>query len=96
MQAEIDIFDENDNLQLTSIFVYPIIDSEGRHEMRNKIRELRTEAGMTQGELAEKAGCSRQFIVMIEGDSDISIGSKILVRIAEALGCSLDDIFYAN
>lgn len=64
--------------------------------MRNKIRELRIQSGLTQGQLAKKAGCSRQFIVKIENGADVSIGSKLLVKIAEALGCSLNDIFYAN
>ena len=64
--------------------------------MRHRIRELRKKAGMTQAELAEKTGCSRQFINLLEGDEEMSIQSKRLIKIAEALGVSLNDLFLAG
>jgi putative transcriptional regulator len=36
--------------------------------MRNKVRELRTERGLAQGQLAEAMGVSRQTINSIEND----------------------------
>jgi len=36
--------------------------------MKNRLRELRSEAGMTQADLAGKLGVSRQAVIAIESD----------------------------
>lgn len=64
--------------------------------MRHRIRERRMELGLTQGQLAEKAGCSRQFINMLEMNNEMSVQSKLLLRIAKALGCTVDSLFYED
>lgn len=62
--------------------------------MKIKIRERRLIKGLTQQELADKCGCSRQFINQIEADGSINISSKLLYKIAEALECPIDDIYF--
>ena len=63
-------------------------------DMKIKIRERRLVKGLTQQELADKCGCSRQFINQIEADGSINVSSKLLYKIAEALECPIDDIFF--
>lgn len=61
--------------------------------MKYSIRDRRQEAGLTQRELAEKAGCTRQFINMLEAeDQDFNISTDLLVNLADALHCSTDDL----
>ncbi len=49
---------------------------------------------MTQSELAEKAGCSRQFVNMLENSDEINVSSKVLVRLANALGKTVDELIF--
>ncbi|UCD84172.1 MAG: helix-turn-helix transcriptional regulator [Deltaproteobacteria bacterium] len=56
-----------------------------------KLRELRKMRGMTQEELAEKAGLHWKFIGEVErGDSDIKLGN--IARIANGLGMELNEL----
>lgn len=60
--------------------------------MKNRIKELRTELGMTQDELAKKAGVRRETIVFLEqGKYNPSL--QLAHDVAVALGSSLDDLF---
>lgn len=61
--------------------------------MKYSIRDRRQEAGLTQKELAEKAGCTRQFINMLESeDQDFNISTDLLIGLADALHCRIDDL----
>ncbi len=62
--------------------------------MRNlKLKFRRIEINMSQAELAEKAGVTRQTIGLIEaGDFNPSI--KLCNAICRALGVTLNDIFW--
>lgn len=59
----------------------------------NNIRRLRFEAGeMSQQELAERAGCTRQTIIAIEqGRYNPSL--RLAFKIAKAFGKSIDQVF---
>lgn len=61
--------------------------------MEFKIKERREEAGMSQEELAEKSGVSRTIISGLESGSITTTTTKTLLRIAEALGLRVSDIF---
>lgn len=54
-----------------------------------RIAMLRAEQGMTQQELAEKAGIKREHVSRIEAGK-YSVGLKILTNIARALGKDID------
>ncbi len=62
-------------------------------EIKNNIRTLRFFAGeMTQQQLAEKAGASRQTIMAIEAGK-YSPSLDLAFRIAVAFGVKIDDVF---
>ncbi len=59
----------------------------------NNIRKLRFFANeMTQQELAEKAGISRQTVIAIEAGK-YSPSLELAFRIAEAFGVSIGEVF---
>lgn len=55
----------------------------------NRIRTIREKRGLTQEELAKKAGISKGFLSDVENDKR-NIGSQGLLRIANELGASVD------
>ena len=62
-------------------------------EIKNNVRKLRFENNeMTQQELADRAGCTRQTIVALEQGKYVP-SLSLAFRIAKALGASLEDVF---
>ncbi|MFA6897581.1 MAG: helix-turn-helix transcriptional regulator [Patescibacteria group bacterium] len=60
--------------------------------MKNRIRELRTDLGITQDELADRAQVRRETIVFLEqGKYNPSL--KLAHDVALALGGTIDEIF---
>ena len=64
--------------------------------MGYKIKEIREAQKMTQEELAEKSGVSRGTISALENGIVRNTTSKTLLRLALALGTSVDNIFFAD
>ena len=64
-------------------------DYEARKRIGERIRQLRTERGISQVELAEKAGLIQPHIVRIE-QGRYSVGLDTLQAIAKVLGCTVD------
>lgn len=62
--------------------------------MRYNIKKFREAKGMTQQELADKAGCSRQFVNMLENSDEINVSTKVLVNIANALERTVDELIF--
>jgi putative transcriptional regulator len=63
------------------------------NELKNQIRRLRFENGeMTQEELADKAGVTRQTILAIEAGK-YSPSLSLAFRIAKAFGVPLEEVF---
>ena len=61
--------------------------------IKNEIRRLRFAKGeMTQQELADRTGCTRQTIIMLEQGRYVP-SLALALRIAYAFGISVDDIF---
>jgi len=61
--------------------------------LKNQIRRLRFERGeMTQQELADKAGVTRQTIIAIEAGK-YSPSLTLAFKIAQALGAQIEDVF---
>lgn len=64
-----------------------------KFEITNNIRKLRFFANeMTQQELAEKAGVSRQTIIAIEAGK-YSPTLELAFRVADAFGVKINDVF---
>jgi transcriptional regulator with XRE-family HTH domain len=62
--------------------------------MKYNIKVFREAKGMTQQDLADKAGCSRQFVNMLENSDEINVSTKVLVSIANALERTVDDLIF--
>ena len=59
----------------------------------NNLRALRKRAGMTQQELADKAGITQPKLALYENTDDLkNITLWNALRIAEALNCTIEDI----
>ena len=64
--------------------------------MRNlKMKFRRIELNMSQTELAEQAGVTRQTIGLIE-EGDFNPSIKLCIAICKALGVTLNDIFWGD
>ncbi len=64
-----------------------------KYEITNNIRKLRFFADeMTQQQLAEKAGASRQTIIAIEAGKYLP-SLELAFRIADAFGVKIDEVF---
>lgn len=61
--------------------------------MQYKIKEYRLSKNITQTELAEKVGCSRQYLNELENKDIRNVSSRLLLRIANALDVSVEKIF---
>lgn len=65
--------------------------SEG--ELRNRLREARTEANLTQAELADRVGVSRKTVNTVE--NGVFIPSTLLaLKLAASLGKRVEELFY--
>ena len=64
--------------------------------MGYKIKEMRESKGMTTVALAKKSGVSRVTIWSLENDPDYTTTTKTLMKIANALETTIDNLFYAD
>jgi transcriptional regulator with XRE-family HTH domain len=60
--------------------------------LKDRLRELRTAAGLTQQELAVKAGLSVSAVVQLEAGRVPDPRVSTMKALAKALGCSVDDM----
>lgn len=63
-----------------------------RAHIHNRMRELREEAGLTQKELAERCGCTRQTIIMLEQEKYVP-SLSLAFAIARAFSLGVEDVF---
>lgn len=61
--------------------------------IRNRLRELRAERGLTQGDVASRIGVSRQTLNAIEGGK-YSPSLEVAFRIAKVLAVALERVFW--
>ena len=64
--------------------------------MRNKLKEIRENQGISQEELAEKSKVSRTTISELETGKKEVTTNITLEKIANALGLKVSDIFFIN
>ena len=60
--------------------------------VRNRIRELRTARGLSQGELADEVGATRQTINAIEQEK-YAPTLELAFRIAQAFDADFEDVW---
>jgi putative transcriptional regulator len=64
-----------------------------RARIANQVRRLRFEHGeMTQQELAERVGCTRQTIIVLEQERYVP-SLALAFRIARAFDATVEDVF---
>lgn len=61
--------------------------------MGYRIKEIREQKGISQSELSDKSGVTRATIWKLETGEDEVTTSKTLLKIAEALGVTVGDLF---
>lgn len=59
----------------------------------NRLKEIRESKEMTQTALAKVSGISRQRINQLEKGTFLSVNSKTLRALADALGVNIADLF---
>jgi putative transcriptional regulator len=59
----------------------------------NQLKLARVERGLTQAELAERVGVTRQTIGLVEGGG-YNPTLKLCIRLARATGKTLDELFW--
>lgn len=64
--------------------------------MESKLKEFREEMGISQERLEEISGVSRQTISAIENNPKYQAKSGTLLKLANALGTTVDRIFFAQ
>lgn len=62
--------------------------------MEYRVKEIRENAGITQEDLAIKAGVSRTIISGLESGAVKETSTRTLRRIADALGKSVSELFF--
>ncbi len=61
--------------------------------MRNRVKELRKQAGLRQEDLAKELGVSRQTIIAFENDK-YNPTLELAMKLARRLGLHVDEIFW--
>ncbi len=61
--------------------------------MKNRVKELRKQAGLRQEDLARELGVTRQTIIAIENDK-YNPTLELAMKISRFLGLHVDEIFF--
>lgn len=62
--------------------------------IKTRLKEIREIKGLTQEELAEKAGVSRTIISYLENDRSECAKTSTLIKLADALGEKVTSVFF--
>jgi putative transcriptional regulator len=63
--------------------------------VRNDVRELRSESGLSQGQLAEALDVSRQTIISIEKGRYVP-SLPLAIALARYFGKTVEEVFHAD
>jgi putative transcriptional regulator len=61
--------------------------------LANRLKERRTELGLTQAELAERLGVSRKTVNTVE-NCVFTPSATLAIKLAQALGLSVEQLFW--
>lgn len=62
--------------------------------MDNKLASVRKQKNLSKAQLSKISGVSRPIIIKIERGGDIEVKTSTLVKLADALGTSVSEIFF--
>lgn len=68
----------------------------GEFKIGDRIRELREERGLSQGDVEQRTGLLRCYLSRVECGHGSNPGVDVLVRLADAFEISLGDFFPRN
>ena len=63
-----------------------------RKEMGAVLRARRLELGLSQQELADRVGCSRQTVILLEQERYVP-SLALAMKVARVFGTTVDDVF---
>ena len=63
--------------------------------LANRIKERRTELGLTQAELAERVGVTRKTVNTVE-NGVFTPSALLAIKLAEALGVKVEQLFWVE
>lgn len=78
------------------IYCVQQVEQNGGEKMKNRVKEIREELGMSQEELSEKSGVSRTTISGLENGIIDVITNITLEKIASALGKKVPEVFFQD
>ena len=67
--------------------------AEGRGHVTNRVRKLREAAGLTQAELADRVGATRQTIIAVEAEK-YAPSLELAFRLARAFRTPFESVFH--
>lgn len=67
--------------------------AEGRGRVTNRVRKLREAAGLTQAELADRVGATRQTIIAVEAEK-YAPSLELAFRLARAFRAPFETVFH--
>ena len=67
-------------------------DTSQKNAIMNRLKQVRVERGMTQGELASRVGMTRQALYAMEVNQYLP-GTEIALKLASILSCRVEDLF---
>lgn len=62
----------------------------------NKLRKYRKEKGLTQKDIAEKCGVSIGYMSHLEKGTRVNPSTEVMEKIAQVLGKTIPEIFFAE
>lgn len=63
--------------------------------LANRLKERRTELGLTQAELAERVGVTRKTVNTVE-NGVFTPSATLAIKLARALGLSVEQLFWVE
>lgn len=61
--------------------------------IKNRLKELRLERGISQEELVKLSGISRTTLSKIENNEEVNVNTRTIAKLAEVFGVKASDIF---
>ena len=61
--------------------------------IKNRLKKLREERGISQEKLSEMSGISRTTLSKIENNEEVSVNTRTIVKLAEVFDVNPSEIF---
>ena len=74
-------------------YIAHTLDMKGGENMKNRLKELREERGISQEKLSELSGLSRATLSKIENNEEVGVNSRTIAKLADVFNVKASDIF---